>query len=572
MTFDSNARLDIGAKYEKDFRRTVLIVDDEPVNLRILGNILKEEFDIVFAQGGTEAVTILKEQKDFLSLVLLDLYMPDGNGYFVLDTMREDETLKNIPVIVLTAEKTAEVESLRRGAVDFLRKPYDSPEVIKARVKRSIELSIDRSIIVETGVDSLTGLMTKEFFFQYAREYDKFHPDQKVDAVVLNFCKFHLINELYGRSVGDNLIRVIAMTAREMSRSCGGVACRYNADCFYMYIEHQSDYSLLKEMLIQRVSSILTPQDARIRIGVYPDLYRSATLEQRFDRATAVSNTISRNIHSPHIAVYDNQMHEKELYEARLLGDMDKALKEHQFMVVFQPKYDITADTPKLFGAEVLIRWKHPEFGFVRPDSFMPLFEENGRIKELDRYVWREAAKQMKRWKDMYGTSVPISVNVSRVDFYDPDLLDFLKGIVAENGIRTDELHLEITETAYTDSVTQIKSVVEGLRNEGFKVEMDDFGKGYSSLNMLTSLPIDALKLDMAFITDIEENNKEMSMVEFILEIARFLGVPVIAEGVESADQYHLLKKAGCDIIQGYYFSKPVSAVEFGQLIEKSAG
>ncbi len=165
---------------------------------------------------------------------------------------------------------------------------------------------------------------------------------------------------------------------------------------------------------------------------------------------------------------------------------------------------------------------------------------------------------------------MPISVNVSRVDIYDPDLVDYLKQIIAENNISASELHLEITETAYTDSVTQIKGVVEGLRNEGFMVEMDDFGKGYSSLNMLTSLPIDALKLDMAFITDIAENNKEMSMVEFVLEIARFLGVPVIAEGVESASQYLLLKKAGCDIIQGYYFSKPVSATEFGHLIEKS--
>ena len=226
MTFDSNMRLDIGAKHEQDFRRTVLIVDDEPVNLRILGNILKEEYDIVYAQTGEEALTIIKEQKEFLSLVLLDLYMPDGNGYFVLDGMREDETLKNVPVIVLTAERSEEAESLRRGAVDFLHKPYDTPEVIKARVRRSIELSIDRNIIGATGIDQLTGLMTKEYFFQYAREYDKFHPEQQVDAVVLNFCKFHLINELYGRSTGDQLLKVIGVAVRDMARSCGGVACR----------------------------------------------------------------------------------------------------------------------------------------------------------------------------------------------------------------------------------------------------------------------------------------------------------------------------------------------------------
>jgi EAL domain-containing protein (putative c-di-GMP-specific phosphodiesterase class I) len=218
------------------------------------------------------------------------------------------------------------------------------------------------------------------------------------------------------------------------------------------------------------------------------------------------------------------------------------------------------------------VRWKHPEFGFVRPDFFIPLFEENGRIKELDRYVWTEAAKQVRRWKDMYGVVIPVSINVSRVDIFDPDLLDYLKSIVKDNGLKAESIHLEITETAYTDSVSTIIEVVKNLRNEGFQVEMDDFGKGYSSLNMLTSLPIDAIKLDMAFISGIAENNKEMSMVEFILEIARFLNVPVVAEGVESSEQYLLLKKAGCDIIQGFYFSKPIMPSEFGQLIEKNIG
>ena len=295
-------------------------------------------------------------------------------------------------------------------------------------------------------------------------------------------------------------------------------------------------------------------------------------LEQRFDRALQASNSISRNARETVVAIYDNEMHEKELYEARLLGDIEKALSENQFNVVFQPKYDIRGDQPRLCSAEVLIRWKHPEFGFVRPDFFIPLFEENGRIKELDRYVWQEAARQLKRWKDMYGVSIPVSVNVSRVDIFDPDLLEFLTGMVQETGINPEDIHLEITETAYTDSVTTVIEVVNSIREAGFKVEMDDFGKGSSSLNMLTSLPIDALKLDMAFIKDIAENNKEMSMVEFILEIARFLKVPVIAEGVENSEQFLLLKKAGCDIIQGYYFSKPVSASEFGQLIERNIG
>ena len=571
MAFNNLNELDIEAKHEQDFRRTILVVDDEPVNLRLLGNILKDEYDIAYAETGDEALLEIKNQKDFLSLVLLDLHMPGGNGYMVLDEIKNNEELMNIPVIVLTADNSAEVESLRRGAIDFLNKPYNRPEVIRARVRRAIELSIDRNIIDATGKDKLTGLLTKDYFFQYAHEYDKFHPEQEVDAVVVNINKFHLINELYGRNYGDKVLCTIADGVRSFARGCGGVACRDNADCFYIYIEHQENYDYLTKILADRLIDITDKHDFHFRIGIYPDIYHSVNLEQRFDRALHASNSVSKNSNHDVVAIYDNNMHEKELYEAKLLDGIEEALLEKQFNVVFQPKYDITGDEPKLCSAEVLVRWKHPELGFVRPDSFIPLFEENGRIKELDRFVWQEAAKQIKRWKDMYGVTMPLSVNVSRVDIFDPDLLDFLKEILEENSLEPKDMHLEITETAYTDSVTTIVEVVNSLREAGFKVEMDDFGKGYSSLNMLTSLPIDALKLDMGFIKGIAENNKELSMVEFIVNVARFLEVPLIAEGVENSEQYLLLKKAGCNVIQGYYFSKPVNTSEFGHLIERSA-
>ncbi|MBP3278457.1 MAG: EAL domain-containing protein, partial [Butyrivibrio sp.] len=529
------------------------------------------EYDIAYAETGDEALLEIKNQKDFLSLVLLDLHMPCGNGYMVLDEIKNNEELMNIPVIVLTADNSAEVESLRRGAIDFLNKPYDRPEVIRARVRRAIELSIDRNIIDATGKDKLTGLLTKDYFFQYAHEYDKFHPEQEVDAAVVNINKFHLINELYGRNYGDKVLCTIADGVRSFARGCGGVACRDNADCFYIYIEHQENYDYLTKILADRLIDITDKHDFHFRIGIYPDIYHSVNLEQRFDRALQASNSVSKNSNHDVVAIYDNNMHEKELYEAKLLNGIEKALLEKQFNVVFQPKYDITGDEPKLCSAEVLVRWKHPELGFVRPDFFIPLFEENGRIKELDRFVWQEAAKQIRRWKDMYGVTMPLSVNVSRVDIFDPDLLDFLKEILEENSLEPKDMHLEITETAYTDSVITIVDVVNSLREAGFKVEMDDFGKGYSSLNMLTSLPIDALKLDMGFIKGVAENNKELSMVEFIVNVARFLEVPLIAEGVENSEQYLLLKKAGCDVIQGYYFSKPVNTSEFGHLIERSA-
>ncbi len=561
--------LDIEAKYERDFRRTILIVDDEPVNLRMLGNILGEEYDVVYAESGEEALEEIKAQKEFISLILLDLNMPGMHGYEVIDNIKSDDELKKIPVIVLTADDDAEVECLERGAIDFLSKPYNKPGVIKARVKRAIELSIDRNIINSTGIDSLTGLLTKEYFFQYAHEYDKFHPENQVDAIVLNFNKFHLINELYGRSFGDKVLCAIGDGVREYATACGGVACRYNADLFYMYIEHQASYEYLVRNVTDKLSMLMQLPEIRVRIGIYPDLYHSANVEQRFDRAIEACNSLIKNQAHDSYAIYDNSMHEKELYQARLLEDIGSAINENQFRLVYQPKYDIRGDEPRLCSAEVLIRWIHPKYGNIRPDSFITLFEENGLIKEMDRFVWKEAAKQIRLWKHIYNISIPLSVNVSRVDIFDPGLIDYLKSIIEENGLEPKDLNLEITETAYTDSTTQIIDVMRELQNEGFLVEMDDFGKGYSSLNMLTALPIDALKLDMAFIKDIAEDSREMSMVEFILEIAKFLEVPVIAEGVENSAQYLLLKKAGCDIIQGYYFSKPINASDFGRLIEK---
>ena len=236
MTMDGTNKLDIRAKHERDFRRTILIVDDDPVNLRLLGNILGDEYDIDFATSADEAISIIQTEKDAISLVLLDLHMPGKSGFAVLDAMRADKDLHNIPVVVVTTDKDAEVESLRRGAVDFLGKPYDKPEVIKARVGRAIELFIDKTIIGATGIDRLTGLMTRDFFFQYCQEYDKYHPEQQVDAVVVNFIKFHLINDLYGRVFGDTVLKSMAEGVRTVARAYGGVACRHNADSFYLYI------------------------------------------------------------------------------------------------------------------------------------------------------------------------------------------------------------------------------------------------------------------------------------------------------------------------------------------------
>ena len=555
------------ARRDNDIRRQVLIVDDEPVNQQLLGYIVSNDYDVLYAGNGVEALDMIRKNGKLISLILLDLLMPEMDGYELLEILHSDPDLKWIPVIVLTSEKSAEVRSLQLGAADFIPKPYDLPDVILARIHRSIELAEDHTIIRETETDNLTGLYTRAFFFQYCIQNDLYNPDIRMDAIVIDINRFHLINELYGRDYGDQILKAIAENILDLVSDIGGLAGRYEADTFCIYVPHISSFERFFDDYIRQFEERLENSRISLRVGIYENVSTSIDMEQRFDRAN-IACTSCRSTYSSSFAVYDTKLHERELYNERLLSDMDSALESGQFVVYFQPKYDITGDRPRLNSAEALIRWIHPELGMISPGAFIPLFEENGLIQKLDRFVWKKAAAQIGMWKEQYGITVPVSVNISRIDIYDPHLEEELLEITSSCGLKPSEYLLEITESAYTDNSDQIISTVERLRKDGFCVEMDDFGSGYSSLNMLSALPIDALKLDMCFIRNICENEKDLKMVELILGIAAFLNVPAIAEGVETKQQCELLKKAGCDIIQGYYFSRPVPADEFGRLIE----
>ena len=553
---------------KKGFHRSILIVDDEPVAREILGAMLMDLYEVIYAENGVVALEMIKRDKQKLSLVILDLHMPEMDGYSLLKLLRADSEFRRIPVIVLTSEKGAEVESLKIGAADFITKPFDMPEVIRARVGHSIELAEDTVIIHETERDELTGLFHKEFFFQYGKRLDELNNHMPMDAIFVDINRFHVVNELYGRNYGDTVLKILGESIHDLVSRKGGLACRRDNDQFCVYLPHNDE---LKDKLPQYIKTMderINDSNVSLRVGVYSDDGSNLCMEHRFDNARHACQKL-RNNYVSGFEFYNDEQHNKELYAERLINDMDKALAEKQFRVFYQPKYSIAGDKPQLASAEALIRWFHPEFGMVSPGQFISLFEDNGLIQKLDRFVWNEAAAQIRTWKEQYGIDIPVSVNVSRVDVFNSHLVEILEDITKRNGLENVKLLLEITESAYTDNSTQIIDTVNTLRNRGFKIEMDDFGTGYSSLNMLTSLPIDALKLDMKFIRGICEDVKKERLVGIMIDIARLLEVPVIAEGVETKEQMDLLKTLGCDIIQGYYFSKPLPPEEFNALIEK---
>jgi diguanylate cyclase (GGDEF)-like protein len=552
---------------KKGLHRKVLIVDDEFIEREMLGAMLSDLYEIEYAGNGQEALDIIKKEKMTLSLIILDLHMPELDGYSVLEIIRADNELRRIPVIVLTSEKGAEVQSLQLGAADFITKPYDMPDVVRARVQHAIELNENSIIIHETERDELTGLFHKEFFFEYGKRLDIQNDNMPMDAIVVDINRFHIINELYGRDYGDEVLKKLGERIHKLVSETGGLACRFDSNGFYIYLPHNEALQDKLSERIVRLNDYLNDGNISIRMGVYIDDMSGLNMDQRFDRARLACNKL-RHSYTTCFDVYNEELHSKELHEERLIGDMEKALSEKQFKVFYQPKYKISGEQPVLTSAEALIRWFHPEFGMVSPGEFIPLFEDNGLIQKLDRFVWTEAAAQIKRWKDEFGVYIPVSVNVSRVDIFNPMLGSILTDLVNINGFAPEKMLLEITESAYTDNSQEIIDTVNKLRKNGFKIEMDDFGSGYSSLNMLTSLPIDALKLDMKFIKNITEDTKACRLVEIMIQIARLLEVPVIAEGVETKEQMELLKSIGCDIIQGYYFSKPLPPEEFSKLIK----
>lgn len=543
----------------------VLVVDDQEINRDVLGMILEDGYEVIYAENGLEAIEKIRENKEKLSVILLDLIMPVMDGFAVLAIVKNDEELKNIPVIVLTADKTAELKALQMGAADFITKPFDMHEVILARVSRIIELSEGRQLITAAETDHLTMLYNRNFFFEYANRIYRYHPEWHMDAIVMNIEQFHSINALNGREFGDNVLRLLGNEIRAFLAETSGIASRFEADRFDIYCKHQENYQALLDRFQAKVDELSRTASIRLRMGVKP-WKEGVEPILLFDRARAACSMVRGN-YKDHLMIYDEDMRMREILDQRLLNDLRQAVEEHQLKVFYQPKYNIQYNPPKLSSAEALIRWKHPELGMISPGDFIPLFEGNGQISMVDNFVWSKAARQIAEWREKYGITIPVSVNLSRVDLFDPDLEKRLNVLICENGLNYKDMKLEVTESAYTGNSEKLIEVIEHLRAKGFEIEMDDFGSGYSSLNMLSSMPIDILKMDMKFIKNIENNDKDMRLVELVLDIAKYLKVPVVAEGVENEKQLELLRLAKCELVQGFYFSRPLPPEEFEKLI-----
>lgn len=548
-------------------QRTVLVVDDEKINVEIMSAILEDSFNVLTANDGKEALDILLNGDNKIDLVLLDVFMP-MDGREVLKVRKDNPDLRKIPFIVCTSDKNIEKECFHLGVNDFIKKPYENPDIIVARVKRMIELYEDRSILKEVEREKLTGLYNIEFFKKYAKQFDSAYPDVQKDMISISINRFRIINELYGRAFGDKILIAIANQLTKCIANCNGLVGKDTGSTFVIYCEHHDNYDILPIRLNEAIKAAVDDVNISFRIGVYPLVDPSLDKDIVVGRTKTTANTLI-NDYTKAIAVYSHENQTKNLHMEELIGAFPQALEEGQFKLYFQPKYNIQGDKPFFSSAEVLIRWISPKFGFVSPGEFISLFEENGLIGQLDAYILKTAAEYMKSWKEKFGVYIPLSLNLSRVDIFRPNLVEEIIDYVDSNNIPHENYFLEITESAFVEDSKAVISVVEKVRDSGFKVEIDDFGSGYSSFGALADLPFDVLKIDMQFIRSMDKNPKVKDIIKMIINLAKVMNATTIAEGVETKEQCDFLKESGCDIIQGYYFSKPLPPAEFEELVQK---
>ena len=550
--------------------KKILVVEDNALNRSLLCQILSADYDVEEAENGQEALGVLRQFGEGISLILLDIIMPVMDGYTFLSIMKADPSYSSIPVIVTTQNdaESDEVAALSHGATDFVAKPY-KPRVILHRVAGIIRLRETAAMINMIQYDRLTGLYSKQYFYQQAGEVLLRNPDQQYDIICSDIENFKLINDVFGVKAGDSLLRGIGNAYAERLKGIG-ICGRLNSDQFVCLLKHRDDYT--DDMFIEAsglMNGLLDIHNIVMKWGIYNVEDRSVPIEQICDRALLAARSI-KGQYGKYFAIYDDTLRNQLLREQAITDSMESALSQNQFLVYLQPKYRIKDEA--LVGAEALVRWNHPFWGFLSPAEFIPLFEKNGFITRLDRFVWEKACAVLHDWDERGYYPMSVSVNVSRADIYNEDLADTLVTIIKKYDLDPSRLHLEITESAYTENPKQIIDTVTTLRELGFVIEMDDFGSGYSSLNMLNDMPIDILKLDMKFIRSEMAKPKSQGILQFIINLARWMNLSVVAEGVETKAQLLRLTEIGCDYVQGYYFAKPMPCQEFEGLLDEYKG
>lgn len=414
--------------------------------------------------------------------------------------------------------------------------------------------------------DELTGLFAGNIFFKKVDEFKAGLTENTYCLVAIDLEHFRVFNRLFGRAQGNCLLIKIAEYLKEFRKEYDGVAGYLGGDNYGIVMPYEEEsLRKLRKGVTAEVEKFNNTVGFMPAFGVYKIDDLSIPAGTMYDRATIAMSHVMGN-YQVRICEYNQDMEEKVEEEVKLLAEVQEGLKKEEFTFFVQPQCDISSG--KIVGGESLVRWRHGSKGLVPPGVFVPVLERNGFIADLDKYVWEKVCQWLRSWIDRGYQPVPISVNVSRIDIFSMDVPGYLQDLIRKYDLPPRLLKVEITESAYAESNDRIIRTVKQLRDSDFLVMMDDFGSGYSSLNMLKSVSVDVLKIDMRFL-DIDENEEEkgIGILESVVNMARQMRMPIVVEGVETQKQENFLLKMGCRYMQGYYYYKPMPIEDFEKLI-----
>lgn len=493
--------------------------------------------------------------------VFIDLLIPEDNRAF----LRKNFSLENV---------RQQLEYQKSYNVDFhVISPLENKVIYKRFCYRYIDsakdiivlICEDTSDIVLNDIDPLTGLYDSTGFHKRIREWIKNNPGRKYRIQRYNIDHFKDINGIYGYAMGNKLLRDCGYHMKQ-NDTPDSFSAHLNADHFARFCSDDSATAReYYDSFVQSFGEYDLKLPISIHMGVY-DLCEPHCNSYTMAYKALLALQLSKGKFNSPIVYYEKGMMDVEMEQQEFLNDVDKAIENDEFEVWFQPQ--INYKTGDLIGAEALIRWRHPQKGLITPGLFVPVFENSARISDVDKYMIIKTCAYMRRWMSLMPEKpIIVSVNLSRLDIRRPDFAKRLKALVESYGIPAGNMRLEITENAYMEDSETIISTVKNLKDEGFIIEMDDFGSGYSSLNILKDIDIDILKLDMNFLAGEKNTEKSKVIISSVISMASALGLPVIAEGVETKEQSDMLLGFGCEQMQGYYFSKPIPAEEYENML-----
>ena len=562
---------------EKRKRYKGLIVDDAMMNREMLKEILKDDILFIEATTGEDAKEILMEHFQELDIVLLDLVMPGMSGFDVLEFMRSKHMTDYLPVMIISVDDMENniERAFDLGAIDFITRPF-SERTVKRRVLTTVSLfakqkqvvtEIDQDYLVgDKRADRLTGVDLKKTF--YSNVHSRLKQMGEVGAIMVaaDIANFKLYNNFYGWEKGDIYLQELAKKLKELVQRHGGYVGYMGGDDFAMFAPNAPALMLQLHTMAEEEGYFENFQPGfHPKFGIYVLGAEEDSAHALYDRAKMALASIKGD-YTLNLKMYEAEMSQRVEDDFQLLVDIRRGENNQEFEFFLQPKYEVA--TGRVVASEALVRWIHKDKGLVVPGAFVPALERTGFISNVDVIVWEEVCRWQRQCMDAGRSVLPISVNVSKADIFMLDVTATLDEMIDRYQLTRDLIQIEVSETAYTEDPERVGREIQRLHNGGYTVLLDDFGKGSFNLVSLKYLPINELKLDMRFLSvEFEEIEQDLSILEFVINMAKKLNIKTVAEGVETKEQVEVLKKLGCDMAQGYIYQRPMPAKVYAALI-----